>query len=106
MKIRQGDRVVVLSGKDRGAEGEVIQAIPERGKVIVEGVNIAKRHSKPRSQEEPGGIIDKMMPLDASNVAVISPSDGKATRVGYKMEGDRKIRFCKRTGVEIPEVNS
>ncbi len=106
MKIRKGDRVVVLAGKDRGTEGEVIRAIPTSGKVIVEGVNVAKRHAKPTSQEDAGGIIDKLMPIDASNVAVISPSDGKPTRVGYKVDGDRKIRICKRTGAEIPEAKS
>ncbi len=104
MKIRKGDRVIVLAGKDRGREGVVSEAFPALDKVKVEGVNIAKRHTKPRSAEDPGGIIDKEMPLHVSNVAVISPKDGKATRVGYKIDGDRKIRICKRTGVEIPEA--
>ncbi len=106
MKIRKGDRVQVLAGKDRGREGVVVQAIPESNKVIVEDINIAKRHTKPRSAEEPGGIIDKAMPLDVSNVAVISPADGKPTRVGYKVNADgTKIRVCRRSGQEIPEVN-
>jgi large subunit ribosomal protein L24 len=105
MKIRKGDRVMVLSGKDRGKEGQVSAAFPATGKVIVDGVNTARRHTKPRSQEDPGGIVDKDMPIDASNVAVISPSDGKPTRVGYKVDGDRKIRVCKRTGAELPEVS-
>lgn len=105
MKIRSGDKVVVLTGKDRGREGVVTKAIPARNKVIVEGCNVAKRHTKPRSQEDPGGIIDKEMPMDVSNVAVISPSDGKATRVGYKVADDgTKTRVCRRTGAEIPEV--
>ncbi len=104
MRIRTGDTVVVLSGKDKGREGQVIAADPERGKVTVEGVNTARRHTKPRSQEEPGGIIDKDMPIDVSNVAVVSPKDGKATRVGYKIEDGKKVRVCKRTGAEIPEV--
>jgi len=104
MKIRKGDRVRVLSGKDRDFEGVVTKAIPEVGKVIVEGANTAMRHTKPRSAEEPGGIVAVDKPLDVSNVAVISPSDDRPTRVGYKMDGDRKIRYCKRTGVEIPEV--
>ncbi|MEZ5376426.1 MAG: 50S ribosomal protein L24 [Acidimicrobiales bacterium] len=106
MKIRKGDRVQVLAGKDRGREGVVTQAIPERNKVVVEGINIAKRHTKPRSAEEPGGIVDKPMPLDASNVAVISPADGKPTRVGYKIDAEgNKTRICRRSGQEIPEVN-
>jgi large subunit ribosomal protein L24 len=104
MKIRKGDKVRILSGKDASREGVVSVAFPATGKVIVEGRNTAKRHTKPRSAEEPGGILDKDMPIDVSNVAVLSPSDGKPTRVGYKFENGRKIRICKRTGVEIPEV--
>jgi len=104
MKIRKGDKVLVLAGKDKGTESTIKTAFPKRGKVIVEGVNIAKRHTKPQSEENPGGIIDVEMALDVSNVAVISPKDGKPTRVGYKIDGDKKIRICKRTGVEIPEA--
>ena len=102
MKIIKGDRVVVLAGKDKGAEGVVQKAMPETGKVVVEGVNVAKKHQAPTRSDQQGGIIDKAMPIDASNVAVISPKDGKATRVGYKVLGDgSKIRVCKRTGEEI-----
>ena len=102
MKIIKGDRVVVLAGKDKGAEGVVQRAIPETGKVIVEGVNVAKKHQAPTRADQQGGIIDKAMPIDVSNVAVISPKDGKATRVGYKVLDDgSKIRVCKRTGEEI-----
>jgi large subunit ribosomal protein L24 len=106
MKIRKGDRVRILTGKDASRDGVVKAAFPATGKVIVEGRNTAKRHTKPRSAEEPGGIIDKDMPIDVSNVAILSPKDGKPTRVGYKVEKGRKIRVCKRTGVEIPEVKS
>ena len=105
MKIRKGDRVQVLSGKDRGSEGTVTAAFPATGKVIVEGCNTASRHTKARSQEDPGGIVDKDMPIDVSNVAIISPSDGKPTKVGYRIEGGEKIRICRRTGAEIPEVS-
>ena len=102
MKIIKGDRVVVLAGKDKGAEGVVQKAMPETGKVVVEGVNVAKKHQAPTRSDQQGGIIDKAMPIDASNVAVISPKDGKATRVGYKVLDDgSKIRVCKRTGEEI-----
>jgi large subunit ribosomal protein L24 len=102
MKIKKGDRVVVLSGKDKGAEGVVERAIPEKGKVIVEGINVAKKHQAPTRQDQQGGIIDKAMPLDVSNVAVVSPKDGKATRVGYKFNDDgTKVRICKRTGAEL-----
>jgi len=102
MKIIKGDRVVVLSGKDKGAEGIVERAIPEQGKVIVEGVNVARKHQAPTRADQQGGIIDKAMPIDVSNVAVVSPKDGKATRVGYKvLEDGTKIRICRRTGEEI-----
>lgn len=102
MRIVKGDRVVVLSGKDKGAQGVVERAIPETGKVIVEGINVAKKHQAPTRQDQQGGIIDKAMPIDVSNVAVLSPKDGKATRVGYKiLEDGTKVRVCKRTGVEL-----
>ena len=102
MKIIKGDRVVVLSGKDRGAEGVVERAMPEKGTVIVEGINVAKKHQAPTRQDQQGGVIDKAMPINVSNVAVVSPKDGKATRVGYKMLDDgTKVRVCKRTGAEL-----
>ncbi len=107
MKIRKGDRVRILAGKDKGRESVVSAAFPAEGKVTVEGYNIAKRHTKPRSAEDPGGILDKEMKLDVSNVAVLSPSDDQPTKVGYKIQDDgTKIRVCRRTGVEIPEVES
>ena len=102
MKIKKGDKVRVLAGKDRGKEGEVMFAFPEKNTVIVEGVNLAKKHQRPQGENQPGGIIDKDMPMHVSNVAVISPKDGKPTRVGYKfLEDGTKIRVCKRTGAEI-----
>ena len=103
MKIRKGDRVQVLSGKDRGRQSVVMRALPKEGKVIVEGVNVAKKHQRPTRMTMQGGIIDKDMPLDVSNVAVISPGDGKPTRVGYRIEADgQKVRICRRTGAELP----
>jgi large subunit ribosomal protein L24 len=102
MKIIKGDRVVVLSGKDKGIEGVVERALPEKGKLIVDGVNVAKKHQAPTRGDQQGGIIDKAMPIDVSNVAVVSPKDGKATRVGYRINDEgEKVRFCRRTGVEI-----
>jgi large subunit ribosomal protein L24 len=101
MKIKKGDRVVVLQGKDRGKEGTVMRAIPTKGKVIVEGVNIAKKHQKPTRTTMQGGIIDKDMPLDVSNVALVCPRDG-ATRVGYKLAATgAKTRICRKCGQEI-----
>ena len=102
MKVRKGDRVQVLAGKDRGREGEVSRVIPGRNKVIVEGMNVAKRHQKATRDTMQGGIIDKSMPIDASNVAVISPADGKPTRVGYRLtEEGQKVRICRRTGADL-----
>lgn len=102
MKIIKGDRVLVLSGKDAGVTGVVEQAIPKRGKVIVSKVNVVSRHQAPTAQVQQGGIIDKTMPVDVSNVAVISPVDGKPTRVGYRFNSDgTKVRVCKRTGADL-----
>jgi large subunit ribosomal protein L24 len=101
MKIKKGDRVVVLQGKDRGKQGVVMRSLPSQGKVIVEGVNIAKKHQKPTRATMQGGIIDKDMPLDVSNVALICPKDG-ATRVGYKLtDGGAKARICRKCGQEL-----
>ncbi|CAB4602116.1 unannotated protein [freshwater metagenome] len=97
MKIRKGDRVQVLTGKDRGKTGTVTRAIPERGKVIVDGVNIAKKHQKPTSQTNTGGIIDKEMPIQVANVAVICNACAKPTRIGYRFEADgTKVRICRK----------
>jgi large subunit ribosomal protein L24 len=102
MKIRKGDRVVVLQGKDRGKQGMVTRVLPGAGTVIVEGVNIAKKHQKKRRQTMQAGIIDKDMPIPVSNVAVVSPGDGKPTRVGYRFDDNgNKIRICKRTGADL-----
>ena len=102
MKIKKGDKVRVLAGKDRGKEGNVSRAMPAENKVIVDGVNIAKRHQKPTNATMQGGIIDKAMPVEASNVAVLSPSDGRPTRIGYRYnDAGEKVRICKRTGVDL-----
>ena len=102
LKIKKGDRVRVLTGKDRGKEGTVLRAFPTEGKLIVEGVNTAKKHQKPTRVNQSGGIIERDMPIPVSNVAVVSPSDGKPTRVGYRIQPDgTKIRVCRRTGAEL-----
>ena len=101
LKIKKGDRVRVLTGKDRGHEGEVMRVLPEAGKVIVDGANVAKKHQRATKATMQGGIIDKDMPLDVSNVALVCPKDG-ATRVGYKVNAvGSKVRVCKRTGAEL-----
>ena len=101
LKIKKGDRVRVLSGKDRGKEGNVTRVVPKTGKVIVDGVNVSKKHQKPTRSTMQGGIIDRDMPLDASNVAVLCPK-GHATRVGYKFNADgSKSRACKKCGADL-----
>ena len=99
MKIKKGDRVVVLSGKDKGKEGTVLRVLPKEGKVIVEGVNIAKKHQRPVRATMQAGIIDKDMPIDASNVAIVSR--GKPSRIGYRIEDGKKVRVARRTGEVI-----
>jgi len=102
LKIRKGDRVRVLSGKDRGKEGEVMRALPRERKVIVDGVNVARKHQRPTRTMQQGGIIDKDMPIHVSNVALICPSCGKPTRVGYRVDpSGTKVRTCKKCGGEI-----
>jgi len=100
-KIKKGDRVVVLAGKDKGKTGDVLQVYPKESRVIVSGVNMVKRHTAP-SQMNAGGIVEKEAALHVSNVAHADPKDGKPTRVGFKMlEGDRKVRYAKRSGEVI-----
>ena len=100
-KIRKGDEVVVLSGKDKGQTGKVVEVNPAAGRAVVEGVNIARKSQRPVDEINQGGIIDINMPIALSKLAVIGP-DGKATRVGFKIEDDgSKVRICKRTGKEI-----
>src|SRR5947208_5917921 len=99
MKLKKGDRVQVLSGKDRGRQGNVMRVFPKSGRVIVEGVNVAKRHQRATRATMQGGIIDKDMPMDASSVAIVCPTDGP-TRVGYRMDGNNKIRVCRKCGGE------
>ncbi|QQA42252.1 50S ribosomal protein L24 [Pelagovum pacificum] len=95
-KIRKGDKVVVLAGKDKGKTGEVNSVDPKAGKAVVDGVNMAVRHQK-QSQTSQGGRTPKAMPLDLSNIAVVD-GNGKATRVGFRMEDGKKVRFAKTTG--------
>ncbi len=97
MKLKKGDRVIVLTGKDKGKEGVIASVMPKVGKVTVEGVNLARKHQKSISAMKPAGIVDKLMPFDASNVAIVS--QGKPSRVGYRFQEDgTKIRIATRTG--------
>jgi large subunit ribosomal protein L24 len=101
LKIKKGDRVRVLQGKDRGKQGSVTRVLPREGKVIVDGVNVAKKHQKPTRATMQGGIIDKDMPLPVSNVALLCPK-GHPTRVGYEFNDDgTKRRVCKKCGADL-----
>ena len=100
-KIRKGDKVVVLTGRDKGRTGEVVSVNPSEERALVRGVNLVRRHQRQSAQQE-GGIITKELPVHLSNLAIADPSDGKPTRVGFKTIGDgRKVRFAKRSGAEI-----
>ena len=98
LKIKKGDQVVILSGDDKGKTGEVLKAMPKENKVVVQGVNLVKRHTKP-SQTNPGGIVTKEAPINASNVAFAK--DGKATKVGYKNVDGKKVRVARKPGAVI-----
>ena len=95
-KLKKGDKVVVLAGKDKGKEGTISSVDPKGGKAVVEGVNMAIRHTR-QSQTTQGGRLPKAMPIDLSNLAFVD-ANGKPTRVGFKMDGDKKVRFAKTTG--------
>ncbi|MFM8625926.1 MAG: 50S ribosomal protein L24 [Actinomycetota bacterium] len=100
MKLRKGDTVKVIAGKNIGKEGEIIEVLPDENKVIVQGVNVAKRHTKARSATQKADIIEKPMPIDASNVMFVHK--GKPTRLGYKVKSDgTKVRVAKKTGDEV-----
>jgi large subunit ribosomal protein L24 len=97
-KIKKGDKVVVITGRDKGKSGEVIEIRPDENRALVRGVNIVKRHQRQTAQAE-GGIISKEAAIDLSNIAIVDPKDGKPTRVGFKVLQDgRKVRFAKRSG--------
>lgn len=99
-KLKKGDKVIVLTGKDKGKEGEILSVNPSAGKAVVGGVNTAVRHTK-QSQASQGGRVPTDMPIQLSNLALVDPKEGGATRVGFKMEGDKKVRFAKKSGALI-----
>ena len=101
MNIRKDDKVIVLSGKDKGKTGKVIVADPKAFKVIVEGVNVATKHQKPKKQGQDGGIIKVETPIYVSKVQLVCPKCGKGTRVGHKIADGKKVRVCKKCGAEI-----
>ena len=101
MKIRKGDQVLIILGKDRGRKGKVLKAFPKELKILVEGINLKKKHVRPKREGEKGQIVQIPAPIQISNVKVICPKCGKATRVGYKITENRKSRICKKCGKEI-----
>ena len=102
-QIKKGDNVVVISGRDKGRRGEVLRVLPSEGRLVVQGVHVAHRHTKP-SLGNPGGIVDKELTIHISNVAHIDPSSGRPTRVGYKtLDDGKKVRIARRSGEMIPE---
>ena len=101
MNIKKDDKVIVLSGKDKGKQGKVLIADPKAEKVVVEGVNVATKHQKPRKQGEDGGIIKVETPLYVSKVQLVCPKCGKSTRVAHKLTDGKKVRVCKKCGAEI-----
>ena len=101
MKIKKGDTVVVLSGKDKGKQGKILEVMPKEGKVVVEKINVVSRHTKPRKQGDQGGILKKEAPLCACKVQKVCPKCNKPTRIGHKVEGGKKVRVCKKCGAEI-----
>ncbi|MEZ5899801.1 MAG: 50S ribosomal protein L24 [Hyphomicrobium sp.] len=104
-KIKKGDNVVVLAGRDKGKRGEVIDVMPKENRALVRGINMVRRHQRQTAQQE-GGIISKEGPIQISNLAIEDPKDGKPTRVGFKLLADgKKVRVAKRSGEQIPEKN-
>ena len=101
MNIKKNDTVIVLSGKDKGVKGKVLVAMPAENKVIVEQVNVATCHTKPRKQGDMGGIVKRETPIRACKVALFCDKCGKGVRVGFKVEGDKKTRICRKCGAEI-----
>ena len=102
MKIVKGDKVVVIAGKDKGKEGLVQAVYPKVNKVVVEGVNVHKRHKKPTQQNPEGSVVEMYVPIDASNVAIVDPKTKKATRVGYAVDKDgKKVRIAKKSGSKL-----
>ncbi len=101
MKIKKGDTVQVLSGNDKGKTGEVLEVIPKTEKVIVKGINVRKKHVKPRKQGEEGGILSIESAIHSSKLAVVCPKCNKPTRIGYEVEKDNKVRVCRKCGTKI-----
>lgn len=101
MRIKKGDNVIVIAGKDRGKSGKVVRALPREDKVIVEGVNIKKKHQRPTKSNQKGQIIDKTLPIHVSNVQLVDPKTKKPTRIGYKVIDGKKVRVTKQSDTTL-----
>ena len=101
MKLKKGDEVLVTAGRERGKRGKIEKVLPKEGRVMIPGINVYKKHMKARSQQQPGGIVDIVRPLPVTNVALVCPSCGKPTRVGYEVKKDEKYRICRKCGKKI-----
>ena len=101
MKIRKGDTIKIIAGKDKNKTGKIIKVIPDKGKVLIEGLNLYKKHVRPKKEGEKGQTILIPRPIDISNIMIICQSCGKAVRIGYSAENEVKIRICKKCGVKI-----
>lgn len=101
MKLRKGDEVEVIAGKDRGKRGKVLRILPTEGKIVVDGVNVMKKHQKAQGGSAKGQRIEMSFPIDASNAMLVCPDTGKPTRIGYAIEGDEKVRVSRRSGKTI-----
>ncbi len=101
MKIKKNDQVLIIAGKDRARKGKVLESLPKQGKVVVEGLNIRKKHVRPKKEGEKGQVVEVPAPFSVSNVKMICPKCAKPTRLGYKTEGKKKYRFCKKCTKEI-----
>ncbi len=101
LKIKSGDKVIVIAGDQKGSEGKVLRMLLDKNKAIVEGVNMVKKHEKPSAANPQGGITEKEAPIHISNLSLLDPKSGKATRVGYRMEDGKKVRFAKKSNQEV-----
>jgi len=106
LNVKKGDTVLVIAGKDNGKTGTVLEVSPKTNKVVVDGVNVVSRHQKPKSQQDKGGIIKKNAAIDASNVMVVCPACGKATKVKAGMVNDAKVRLCKKCGASLDKEHA
>ena len=101
MKLKKGDKVYILKGKDHGKTGVIARVLPKVSKILVEGVSLHKKHVRPKKQGQKGQIVELLTPISSANAALVCPSCAKPTRVGYRLEGDKKVRFCKKCQTTI-----